>query len=38
MLDTRRAPSRGPSFSRTSPDGRSTTKVGAEGDEGEVKA
>jgi hypothetical protein len=38
MLDTLLLPSRGPSLSLRSPEGRSTTRVGAEGVEGEVKA
>jgi hypothetical protein len=38
MLDTRFPPKRTPSFSLRSPEGRSTTKVGAEGAEGDVKA
>ena len=37
MLDTLRVPSSLPSFNLRSPEGRSTTRVGALGDEGEVK-
>ena len=38
ILETRFPPNNAPSFSRRSPDGRSTTNVGADGDEGDVKA
>ena len=38
MLETRFVPSRDPSLSRISPEGRSITNVGALGVEGEVKA
>lgn len=38
MLETRFVPSSGPSFKRRSPDGRSTTSVCEEGEDGEVKA
>lgn len=38
MLDTRFAPESVPSISRKPPEGLSTTSVGAEGTEGEVKA
>lgn len=38
MLETRFAPRRDPSLSLMSPDGLSTTKVGAEGVEGDVNA
>ena len=38
MLDTLLVPSSVPSFSLKSPEGLSTTKVGADGVEGEVKA
>ena len=38
ILDTRLPPNNAPSFRRKSPLGRSTTSVGAVGDEGEVKA
>jgi hypothetical protein len=38
MLDTRLEPSSFPSFNLKSPDGLSTTRVGAEGVEGEEKA
>ena len=38
MLDTRFVPNRGPSLRRRSPEGLSTTRVAAEGVEGEVKA
>ena len=38
MLDIRLVPSKAPSFSRRSPDGLSTTSVGADGVEGDVKA
>ena len=38
MLETRFPPNNAPSFNRRSPMGRLTTRVGAAGDEGEVKA
>lgn len=38
ILDTLLAPNNEPSFSRKSPEGRSTTSVWAEGEEGDVKA
>lgn len=38
ILDTRLPPNSGPSFNRRSPDGRSTTNVGADLEEGDVKA
>ena len=38
MLDTRLLPRRAPLLSLMSPEGRSTTSVGAEGVEGDVKA
>lgn len=38
ILETLLVPNRGPSLKRRSPDGRSTTRVGAEGVDGEVKA
>ena len=38
MLDTRFPPNNVPSFSRKSPLGRSTTRVPAAGEDGEVKA
>jgi hypothetical protein len=38
MAETRRLPRSFSSLIRRSPDGRSTTRVGAEGDEGEEKA
>lgn len=38
ILDTLLPPNNAPSFSRKSPEGLSTTRVGAEGDEGDVKA
>ena len=38
VLDTLLAPGSAPSFSRKSPEGRSTTRVWAEGEEGDVKA
>jgi hypothetical protein len=38
MLETRFVPSNAPSLSLISPVGRSTTSVGAEGDEAEVNA
>lgn len=38
MLDTRFPPNSAPSLSRISPVGRSTTSVGAEGEDGDVNA
>jgi hypothetical protein len=38
MLDTLRVPNSLPSFNLKSPEGRSTTSVGAFGDDGDVKA